>query len=167
MILAVADAATRHAQVEVVFRDWISKTRSEVEFVEVSAEGVRNPLQLRWVHMFSITDLEEHLPWLTFYQVARHIDSWLADDQVAEEDEYEPWDDESGDYNVVELPSGTILYGQEAAGELVEYRFYVRLNELGAVMLDWINRMRAAGQLSGNPSAGEFVSIAPWEARKV
>lgn len=167
LILAIGDASTRHAQVEALFRDWISKTRSEIHFSEVSPTGAPKPLQVRWVHMFSITEIEEHLPWLTCFQVARHIDSWMEDDAAAEEEGYEPWDEESGEYSVVELPSGIFLYGEEASGEYVEYRFYERLNELGEVMLDWINRMRAAGQMTGDPSAGEFVSVAPWDARNV
>lgn len=164
LIVAIAEAEKRNAKIELRFTDWISKTRSEVTLVEIGPSGEELPLQFRWLFMLSIEHLESHLPWISFTQAGRHIYDWL-DDEAAEEEDYEPWDDE--DLTSAILPSGRLLYGEEAAGELVEYRMYVKLNEFGRTILEWLTDMKDAGQLVVDPSAGEWVSVAPWERRSV
>jgi hypothetical protein len=164
LIVAVDAAERRGSKIELRFRDWITKLRSELTLTEIDPSQNESVLQLRWVYMLEIGDIENHLPWLECCQVGRHIDDWV-DDDVAEDEEYEPFDEE--DHVVREPPSGHRLYGHEKAGEVVDYRMYVRLNGTGRAMLEWVMKMSEAGQLVVKASAGEVVSVDPWNKRSV
>lgn len=151
LIWHLSTAKERNVKHNLVFWDWMSKTRSQLKIFEESAES-HFILREHWQYMMSIEDLEETYPYAEFF---------------VEESESDWWDDEDEDSTEVILSNGDTLTGVNAANEYIEYKCGMQLNELGEQMVEWISFMTKIGLIEINVGQSEFISIAPWHNRKI
>lgn len=160
LIWHIGTASERNVEQRVVFMDWQSKTRSQFYIQERTKgssaewENVRE----HWQYRMSIFGLEEVYPYLEFYAVEpdEHNDDawWLEDDEELEVPN-------------VTFSNGDVVSGINASWEYFEYKFGLRLNEIGNEMFEWVGNLSNIELIEITPGKQEIISIAPWHHREV
>ena len=107
----------------------------------------------------NIFDLEEIYPYLEFYAL-----------EPDENDDDEDWwleDGEATEVPSVTFSNGDVVCGVNVSWEYFEYKFGLRLNEIGKEMFEWVNNLSNIGLIEITPNKQEMISIAPWHHREV
>ena len=140
-------------------KDWQSKARCEVDFLERPVTGSDDswlPIRMHWQFMLNIGGLEDAYPYLSF-------DAF--DERYQGDVEY--WSNEDA-APVATFQDGTVVYGQDGAGEYNEFQLRPRLNEMGQRLAEIVDTLVRASMIEV-PQEGdiETLDVAPWNARDV
>jgi hypothetical protein len=160
LIWHIGTASERNVEQRVVFMDWQSKTRSQFYIQErpKSSSDEWENVREHWQYRMNIFDLEGVYPYLEFYAIEpdeRDEDAWWLED------------DEELEVPDVTFSNGDVVCGVNASWEYFEYKFGLRLNEIGREMLEWVNNLSSIRLIEITPGKQELISIAPWHHREV
>jgi hypothetical protein len=140
-------------------KDWQSKLRGEVEFLErpiAGSEDSWRSIREHWQLMLRIQGLEAAYPYLSFQPFDQQ-----------HQDDIEFWSNED-DEPFVEFSDGTVVYGHDCAGEYNLYELRPRLNSIGRRLVAIVNTLMRASMIeTPDDNEGETLDVAPWHARDV
>ena len=158
LIWRLGTATMRKVEHRVVFRDWQSKLRGEIDFQEREVESGEEWSQMRGhlQYRMNILDLETSYPYMEFIPI---------DD--CPEDEWWDEDEETFSNPYFFLSNGRKIYGVDAGGEYFEYRIALTLNSLGRELFESVRLLASLGLGEGRLDEPELISIAPWHWRHV
>ena len=160
LIWRLGSAQARSVEFRIDVKDWQSKLRGEVQFLERPLHGNDRewfPVRDHWHHMLRIEDVEKAYPYLSFE---------AFDEQRQGNIEFFSNED---DEPSVELSDGTVVYGHDCAGEYNLYELRPRLNATGTRLLEMIETLVRTHMIDA-PSEngpGEMLDVAPWHNRDV
>lgn len=141
LIWHIGTAAERHVEHRLVFWDWQSKTRGQLFLQERKADSSDDWLSLRehWQYMMTVSHLHDAYPYLEF-KPDEHREDALS------------WEYEDLEYLVTKytLPNGSVVTGEDAAGEYILYEMRVVLNEVGMQAFDWVSDLKNMGLIEIN-----------------
>lgn len=166
LIYSLGTAGDREVKCGLLWTKWLSKMRDEVRVSErpINFEGATDDgwhvLREHW--QFGGIAPEESYQYLELFKI----------------DDYEPetmmnrWGEEElvDDGEIYTLKNGEEVFGFNAANEYCEFVFGARLNEYGAKLFGYVQKLVKMGLLEVRETGAEertFISIAPWHARLV
>ena len=154
LIARLADAAKRKCEYTLVLRQYISKTRSEVYFLE-RQHGQKDPQMVRSHWQFMMPSIEDVFPYLSLAPCVDEDDaSWEWEQNC--DPEWQP----------IQLSTGRLVY-PEGSFETVEYCMTTALNDLGQAWHKTLKIMEAADFIEIDRRKPSSVSVAPWHGRDV
>ena len=160
LIWRLGTAQTRSVEYRVDVKDWQSKLRGEVQFLESAThESDREwiPVRDHWQHRLRIEDIEKAYPYLSFEA--------FDEERQGNIEFFSNEDDEPA----AELSDGTVIYGHYCAGEYNLYKLRPRLNAAGERLMEMIETLVRAGMIEApnENDPREMLDVAPWHSRDV
>ena len=149
ILKSVATSSERAVEQRLVWRRWISKMRSEVNFEERSDEAAEwEEIRRHWE--YAMGPLEEAFPYLTFEAYDEEMD-W---DNVWDPDEIDPED--------IHEIGGKMFIGEGgSSGECSEIELRPGLNDLGHTWSKMLAILEQADLLIVDDQT-RWISVAPW-----
>ena len=157
LIWSMGEIAEAGGSVSMQVRQYGTKTRTEVYFLEDDPGGGEGrQLRAHW-QSFMPDRLEISFPYLDF--------DLAGGDENGDEDRYDD-EDEYTDHPPLTLPNGKTVK-PEGVFEMVDYMLAVTLNDIGRSWLETLRVMEGAGFVEVKADEGAMVSVAPWHSRDV
>jgi hypothetical protein len=173
ILWGIGTAAERKVEHRFEVFDWQSKTRGEVHIQERAKvdDAEWTTIRNHWQYMLSMDGVEDMYPYLDF--AASEEGEALAEDEYEEEEDrisqiFGIFSHDDDDYRPrFTLKSGQVALGDDCAGEYHLYYLIPELNDLGRALFALIKTLIDIKFIELDDDPGEFMSVAPWHARKV
>jgi len=159
LIWRLGTTKERGVEHRIAVKDWQSKLRGELEFLERPIGGSEDgwhSIREHWELGLHIGRIEAVYPYI---RLAAFDEQRQSDIEFWSNEDEEPF---------VEFSDGTIVYGQDCAGEYNAYELRPCLNALGRRLFGIVCTLKDALLLElPDEIGGEMLDAAPWHQRDV